>query len=563
MISILGWGQERNVVNDTLKSESVIIVKSYNPTINDAFKIQDSPSFEDPNKEKKQQPNYRIHSVPVASTFIPKKAKAIEVEKEKQERGAANFARLAAGNFTNIEAEAFVVIPTDKKSQFTTHLDHQSSQGGIKDVLLEDSFYDTSLKFGFDRFEKDKQFNGQLEIKHQSYNWYGLDADLSIPKEIINQINPTRSLLDVNVKAKLAVDVDYFDGGEVLLRHFRDDFEGSENYFALTPKLKFETQGQQDLEISVPVRLEYLQNTFKTEVIDIKQSVFIAGATPSVALDIEGIDIKVGVGAFFGTNKLSEENKFYIYPELLATYKLFKYDFNMFVSVLGGLDQNTYRSTSEENLFIAPQIITSPTNRAYDTKIGVNGSFLNILGFEAYLNLKNEKDYAFFVPSTNLFGAVTNLEAFEYANAFSLGYGDLKTTAFHGNLQFDIDKKYGMGLEIDYANYSVSQQQEAWYLPELKTALKGYYVFSPQWKASGKLFFTGERKAQDPLDNSVQTLKSYVDLNLQVDYQINKKWSAFVKAKNLANQSYERWLNYPVQTAQGLIGVRYDFDINK
>lgn len=561
LTSLLGWSQERNIVNDTLKSESVIIVKSYNPTINDAFKIQDNPSFEDPNKEAKQQPNYRIHSVPVASTFTPKKAKAIEVEKEKQEKGAANYARLAIGNFGNVEAEGFVVMPIDKKSQFTTHLDHQSSQGGIKEVKLDDTFYDTALQLGFDRFEKDKQFNGQLEFKHQLYNWYGLDEDLIISQEAINQIDPSHSFIDFNLQGKLITDADFFEGGTILLRHFRDDFESAENHFALRPKLRFEDE-KNDLEIQLELRLEYLQNTFKSDLEDIKQSIFIGGASPNVSLNIAGADVKAGMTALFGTNKLVDENKIYIYPNLLATYKLFKYDFNMFAKITGGLDQNTYRSASAENLFVAPQLLTTPTNRVYDAKVGMNGSLLNFLGFEIYAGLKNERNYPFFLPTFDVSNGI-DVKGYDYANAFDYGYGDLKTASFHGSLQFDLDRKYGTSLEVDYANYSVVKVREAWYLPEIEVAVKGYYVFTPQWRASGKLFFTGERKGLDPIDDTTQSLDSFVDLNLQIDYQINERWSAYVKGKNLANHSYERWLNYPVQTAQGLIGARYNFYINK
>ncbi len=558
-VTLLGWSQERNIVNDTLKAESVIIVKSYNPTINDAFKIEGSPSFEDPNKEAKQKTNYRIHSVPVASTFVPKKAKAIEVKKSEQERGTANYARLGAGNFTNVEAEAFIVVPTDKKSQFTAHLNHQSSQGGIDEVRLDDAFFDTSLKLGFDRFEKHKQFNGQLEVKHQLYNWYGLAEGNNLTQDQINQIDPSHSFIDANFKGNLLLDSEYVEGGKLLLRHFRDDFESTENHILINPVFISKPR-RQDYEIQVPVRIEFLQNTFKTDLQDIEQSVFIGGVSPKIRLNLAGVDIEAGLGAFFGSDKLKDDSKLYVYPNFLATYKLFKYDFNMFASVTGGLDQNSYRSASEQNVFVAPALATSPTSRVYDAKAGINGSLLNALGFEFYVNAKNEEDFAFFVPNANLTGVTTSQKGYEYGNAFLYDYGDLKTTTFHGALQFDIDKKYGIALEVDYSNYSVSGQQEAWYLPELQGALKGYYVFTPQWKASSKLFFTGEREAFDTITQSSQTLDSYVDLNVQLDYQINKQWSAFVKGKNITNQPYERWLNYNVQTAQGLIGVRYNFD---
>ncbi len=563
VVSAWAWGQKRNVVNDTLRSESVVIVKSYNPTINDAFKIQDTPSFEDPNKDQKQNLNYRIHSVPVASTFIPKKAKAIEVEKEKQEKGTANYARLAAGNFTNVEAEVFVAIPTDKKSQFTAHLDHQSSQGGIKNVKLDDGFFDTALRLGFDRFEKLKQFNGQLEVKHQLYNWYGLDKDLNITQDQINQIDPAHSFLDINLKGDLVTDSEYIEGGSLLLRHFRDDFESTENHFVFSPKLRFEER-RRDMEIQVPVRLEYLQNTFKGSFQNIEQSIFIIGAAPGVGFNIMGADIRAGLKARFATNELADENKPYIYPDILATYKLFKYDFNMFAKITGDLDTNSYRSLSEENLFVAPELVTNPTNRTYDAKLGINGSLLNFLGFEAYVNFKNEENYAFFAPSAELFTvSATTVESYDYGNAFNVIYGDLKTTNVHVNANVDFDKKYGASLELDYNKYTFSRVPTNYYLPKGTATFNGYYVVNPKWKVNSTIFFVSGRLAADPLTGTTTDLEKYVDINLQVDYKINDKWTAFVKGKNLANQEYQRWLNYPVQTAQGLIGARYNFDIKK
>jgi outer membrane receptor protein involved in Fe transport len=81
------------------------------------------------------------------------------------------------------------------------------------------------------------------------------------------------------------------------------------------------------------------------------------------------------------------------------------------------------------------------------------------------------------------------------------------------------------------------------------------------------LFFVGQREDQFirssilidyPIENV--TLKSYFDLNAHVGYKYSERMTFFLKGNNLANQNYQRWLNYPVQGIQVLAGASYKFD---
>ena len=56
------------------------------------------------------------------------------------------------------------------------------------------------------------------------------------------------------------------------------------------------------------------------------------------------------------------------------------------------------------------------------------------------------------------------------------------------------------------------------------------------------------------------TLESYFDANAHVGYRINDRFSVYAKANNIANQDYQKWLNYPVQGIQFLAGITYKFD---
>ena len=84
---------------------------------------------------------------------------------------------------------------------------------------------------------------------------------------------------------------------------------------------------------------------------------------------------------------------------------------------------------------------------------------------------------------------------------------------------------------------------------------------------NANIFYVGERKAQfyneNPTDEPIlitETLDGYFDINLAGNYKFNERLSFFLKLNNLANQKYEKWLNFPVQGIQILGGASYKFD---
>jgi len=88
---IAGFSFSQETKKDTLKTEEIIVVKPYTPKISDAFKIKSNPIIETTNKIQKETVNYRIFSIPVASTFTPSKGKAKGVVREPKERLFENY----------------------------------------------------------------------------------------------------------------------------------------------------------------------------------------------------------------------------------------------------------------------------------------------------------------------------------------------------------------------------------------------------------------------------------------------------------------------------------------
>jgi len=112
----------------------------------------------------------------------------------------------------------------------------------------------------------------------------------------------------------------------------------------------------------------------------------------------------------------------------------------------------------------------------------------------------------------------------------------------------------------------MEDQAEAWNLPDFKSSLFMDYQIDKHWFAGANLFYVGERKDEVNLidfissTSEVEAIESYFDANAHVGYKINQQFSVYVKANNIANQDYQRYYNYPVQSIQFLAGATYKFD---
>lgn len=570
LITQLSFSQ---VKQGNIGTEVVNVVKPYTPTISDAFKIKESPSLDVDANAKKEPIKYAIFPFPVASTFTPSKGKAEGVEKAKKERLFKNYATVGAGNYGTLNAELYVTDDLNNNEYVAGMLRHHSSQGGVKNVILNDYFYDTSIDLIYGTNEKELSWNVDLGYQNQIYNWYGLPADFGnslTPTDkanLIYGISPQHSYNGITFGGKIDFSEGILEKASLKFNHFSDSYGSSENRFFITPTFKLDVADQ---AVKTKVIVDYVGGSFKknywnTNTQAIKYGFANFGIVPSFEMHEDDWTLNIGAGIFYSLDAEGNNSKFLIYPQFTASYKVVGDLMIFYAGAEGNLEQNTYMDFANENPFISPTLNIAPTDKQYDIYAGLKGKIANNVSYNIRGSYVNERNKALF--KSNDYTEDNSNADYAFGNSLQIVYDDMKTVSFYGALKADFSKNVSFGIDGTFSSYTNDMQSEAWNLPAIKLNSTLDFAITEKWYAGVNVFYVGERKEQQLNTDVVYlvapgpiTLPSYFDLNAHVGFKYSERLTTFLRANNITNKEYQKWLNYPVQGFQIVLGANYKFD---
>jgi len=555
------FAQERT--KDTLDPEVVNVVKPYTPTISDAFKVKETPTLDDETTATKKPIKYNIFSIPVASTFTPAKGKAASVNKAKQEKLYDNYASLGVGTYTTILGEVYLNHALSRTESVGGYLSHHSSGGGIEGLLLDDKFSNTNLNVNYSKKLRDYSWTVDGGFLYQTYNWYGLPQPY-FDATTADTLDVSHSYYGANFGGKIKFDDAWFKDGSVRFRRFGDNQGSGENRFVAKGKVNIPVQGE---TISTSITLDYLSGSFDRNYYtddELKYGNFNVGVAPSYQLIEDDLTLNLGVNLVYLNDTEAGENKFYLYPNITASYRLVDELLIAYGGIEGGLIQNTYEDFAQINPFVSPTLFVAPTDQQYNASVGLKGRLSNNMSYNISGHYLADRNKALYRANSILGGAT---EDYQYGNSYRIVYDDVSTFSLAGELNVDVNRNFKLGMKAEYFAYSTDAEAEPWNLPDIKASLFMDYQINEHWFAGAGLFYVGERKdlfyeeaTFFPTTPMTITLDSYFDANAHLGYKVNSQLSVYAKANNIANQDYQRWLNYPVQGIQFLAGATYQFD---
>ncbi|MBO3117637.1 TonB-dependent receptor [Winogradskyella sp. DF17] len=563
LVAFIGKINAQDRKKDTIDNQVVNVVKPYKPTISDAFKIKDVPRLSDSNAIKKKVVKYNIFSIPVASTFTPAKGKAANVEKAKSIKLYDNYASLGFGSYTTILGEVYLNHELNNTTNVGGYLSHHSSQGGINGLLLDDDFTKTNINAYYSQKMRDFSWKVDTGFSLQSYNWYGLPENFFGQAEA-NLIDPGHAFSGFNIGGVIGFDDGIVKKGSVRFRRFSDDQDSGENRFIAKTGLDIPISGEM---IKTDVYIDYISGNFDNDFAsntEINYGNITVGLSPSYQLKQDNLTVDLGVGLVFLNDTEFSENKFFIYPDIEATYRVVSDILIAYGGIKGGLIQNSYNQLANENPFVSPTLLIAPTDQRYNGFIGLKGKLSSSVSYNVKGNYFAEENRVLFRLNDAQTFATRD---YQFGNSFGVVYDDVTTLSIEGELNFDVNRNVTLGIKGAYFNYSMENQAEPWNLPDVTASIFADVQITDQWYAGASAFFVGERKDREqligtlgPSSARIVTLDSYLDLNTHLGYRVNDQFTVFAKGNNLLNQDYQRYLNFSVQGIQVLAGATYQFD---
>ena len=121
------------------------------------------------------------------------------------------------------------------------------------------------------------------------------------------------------------------------------------------------------------------------------------------------------------------------------------------------------------------------TSEKYNLFIGLNGLINNDISFNISASIKDENDKPLFLRNNSKSDGINNtsngisLKGYEYGNSFNIVYDDVKTTSVLAELTYDLNNRIAFSTNIQFDNFKLTNQSEAWNLPTLQTSFTGKY----------------------------------------------------------------------------------------
>jgi hypothetical protein len=565
----------KETAKDSVKTEIVNVVTRYNPKIADASKIKTNPKIKLLKKSEKQKLEYRIFSVPVASTFIPKSGVIKGIDVGVRERIYKNFVAASFGNYASPYLEAFLYHSTRFENEFGISANYSSSEDTIQNTLLNSTF--SNFKAAAYYKQEDRYFDWKVSLKSEinNYNWYGL-PNLNFTTAIINSIEEEQVYNYFELGGELNFEDSYIDYAKVALSYFTDTYHSNEVLLGINGKLNLPLDFLQlhINDIGIPTSLELLKGEFKNsykEQNPINYSLITAKIQPEYAFSHKILSVKYGAKFIVSLDTENKATNFFVFPELHIRSSIIKNYLNAYGGFTGDLHTNTYKSFTEENPFVSPTLFMTQTAEKSNFFIGIKSKVNNALSFHLKISTKNEEDKPLFIRNnsksdgTNQIANGNPIKGYEYGNSFGVFYDDVKTTTLFAEVAYDFTKRITFAANIQQDSYTVNNAIKPFNLPSLQASFTAKYK-SNKWYATSNVFYVSERKDVNyngsfPSSFSeITTVDSFIDVNLGGGYHFNDRFSAFLRLNNILDTQYERFANFETQGFQILGGVSYKFD---
>ena len=233
-----------------------------------------------------------------------------------------------------------------------------------------------------------------------------------------------------------------------------------------------------------------------------------------------------------------------------------------YLGLRGGLERNNFKSLTQVNPYVREDILTNNRNNRVEVYGGIRGQFSSNSSYNVTMSHKIVDNMPLFVNDSTFYGTVSA------NNQFGVVYDNVQITQIGAEFGLQKINKFNGLIRGDYFVYNLENQKSAWNMPDFKVTLSGWYDISDKLVFTADIIAVSTRSSFSINPNDgydlgggiySKQLDGLVDLNLGIEYFFTKRFTAFIRSYNLANQNYQFYNQYNTQGITIIGGISYSF----
>ncbi len=529
----------------TKMNQDVQVVKPYDPTVGDAYKINILPEINDTSTLRRNM-NYKVYpkQLPVSFEVIP--IQPAKMVSEPISKLYSTYLKAGAGNYNTLLGEAGVNMLRSKNYSGGFFIKHLSSVSNIKlvnGVKSPASFSDNKVDLFGKKFYEHSTLSGGASYERNAFHYYGYDTSYSDTvfdkKQIFQHYN--------TITGNAGLTSNYIDSSHlnynanIKYQYFEDNFKSYQNLINVSTDFNkfYKTE-----VIGGDVNVSWLN---KNSLIDTNNNALVK-INPWV--NFTGDQWRVKCGLSMETDAYSDSVFYHFYPTVLLQYNVIENFLIPFIGIDGKMLQNHFANIVKENPYLKPGLQIQNTNNKINLNAGIKGNFSKKVSFIVKGNYGIYKNMYFFVNDTLGVG-----------NYFNVVYDKtVQLLQFYGEVSFKNSEKLNVFLKGNYYKYTLNNLPKPWGKPEWDLTFTARYNLRNKIVINADVFALGDRFFPNyKLPNEPYKLKKIIDANIGLEYRYTKILSVFLNLNNITASKKYYWNFYPTQGFNAVGGLTYSF----
>ncbi|OJV38188.1 MAG: hypothetical protein BGO33_05790 [Bacteroidia bacterium 43-41] len=540
---------------DSLLRRQMELEREFNPTLQDANKINSLPSVPQPTI-KKANTGYSPwagRTTPPLEIAIPKPTDIMTGIPFSLKKG---YISLGAGNYANIDGALGYRLIENEKSDLSFNFLHNSSNGDVSYVQDSDPasnkafFMDNMGQLRYGHLLDAFKLNLKAAYSYSAFNYYGNTFG---NKRVFNNENQTLNVFN------LGLGVESNKSDVVNYRGFLDFKNFSTKYGEILSDAGLKGN---HLDAMVGLDKPFQGSDSRVGIDGTFGGVFYNGemddfmllsANPYIAF--EGLNWKARLGADLLIQMLGG-TKFRVVPNVELELNVTGHS-SLYAQIKGGIDDNTYLDMMNESRYLSPMTSVKSSFSIVDIEAGAKIGEVSGFRFDIFGGFRKTDDEHFLVLNQLLPEGTSETDKETLAPV----YGNLSHTHIGGMIQSNIWSPLDIALRVKKNIYTVSDtgipDAKAYNKPGLETDIRATFSAMSNLKFTLNYYFAGDRWSY--FDRVTVKMNNINDLNLGAVYDINDSFALNLKANNLLLQKYDIWYGYPAQGFNAMGGFTFKF----